>query len=149
MSAYPILLLETDIDDRLVRIPLAVRMKLDLSACKISLDHWRMLDQEQRHALFSMPAETDADIDAFRTALVAGLAQVGGPSPQNSPHAVSEWKESGPVPHRVRKMLRQGEIELDWSALGRFGRYVIWRIASKADLKELRKAAMEIGGQLP
>ena len=144
MPAYPVLGIETKADHRLAKIPLAVRMKLDLAGCKISLDHWQMLDQEQRRTLFAMSAETGADIDAFGTALVEALAGAGCPPPTSLPPRALEWKEAGPVPPTVEEMLRTENVDLEWSALGRFGRYVICSLAHKADRERLRRAAAEL-----
>lgn len=82
--AYPqvSLRLEYDVVDDLEYITLAVRMKLDLAGCKISLRDWQAIPRQQRRELHECNADSDKAIKHFRRMLEDALRQAHRPSPR-------------------------------------------------------------------
>jgi hypothetical protein len=61
---------ESDFVSGLRCIPMAVRLKLDTSGIKLSLEQWSRFTQEDRHRLLMTPCAGAAEIEAYRRALV-------------------------------------------------------------------------------
>jgi hypothetical protein len=60
---------ESDIYPALTRIPLHVRMKLDVTGIKISLGDWLAFSIEERTVLCHLPVETEEEKEAFSSYL--------------------------------------------------------------------------------
>ena len=60
---------ESDIYPSLSRIPLHVRMKLDVTGIKISLKDWLAFSIEERTALCHLPVETEEEKQVFSSYL--------------------------------------------------------------------------------
>ncbi len=149
MSTYPVLRVESKADRTLAKIPLAVRMKLDLARCKISLSHWRAIEHEQRQMLFAMRTETGTDIERFGATLADALRAAGCPPPLQIEVNTEAWEDAGPVPSSLEQALQAARVVLDWNGLDRFGRFVICSIARKGDPELLRDVAAELSSRQP
>lgn len=77
------------------RIPLHVRMKLDLTALKISLKDWLACSLEERTALCHLPVENEEERRAF-AAYMDFLCRKyrGAPAERTEPIASALWRES-------------------------------------------------------
>jgi hypothetical protein len=129
-------------------IPMAVRMKLDLASLKIGLEDWTALDARARQALCDAVAESDDDVARFRTDVVRMLADCGRDAPVRLDSAkvarVAIWRDAGPPPDDVARMLARLGHENAWSRLDRFGRYVAVALAAKKDADKLSAALAEL-----
>lgn len=65
---------ESDFVASLRCIPMAVRLKLDMCAVKLTLRQWSHLDGKMRRQLLDMPCETPAEAQAYRAVLLAHAA---------------------------------------------------------------------------
>lgn len=134
--AYPLLDFERQADPSGEWITMAVRMKLDLAGLKIDLAQWQSLTAEERDELHSLPVETLGQIEAFasvlRRALQAASCGEARTLPPDQCAALESWSEPGPMPPIVRQVCSEVGLELDWSCLDRFARFVFWHLAKKA-----------------
>src|SRR5690349_9810986 len=112
---------ERDIHATLSFMPLAVRRKLDLAGCKISLEGWRALPLDDRRAL--VDARVDDDVRAFADALREAAARAGV---SLQPIAAGEpaWRGAS-VPAPLRETIA-GDA---WLGLDDETRYVLLKLA--------------------
>lgn len=142
---------EAEFYPSLSRVPLHVRMKLDLAGLKISLKDWLACAVEERAALCHLPAESDEERRVF-SAYVDFLCR----KYQGSPAALAEklngllWGAEGIPPEVARKSAAcLNSVTLsEWRAWGAHERYALYKTAvSKSQpeafadiLDELRSA---------
>ncbi|MGH8502438.1 MAG: nitrate reductase associated protein [Gammaproteobacteria bacterium] len=144
--AYPqiSLRLENELDDDLEHISLAVRMKLDLAGCKISLRDWQAIPLQQRCELHEINADSDKAIKRFRRMLEDALRQARRPSPRRlqalGSAQVRDWKDPAELPNRIAELDDSRELTQDWARFKRFDRYVLWSLAVEGDLVNFRAA---------
>lgn len=144
---------ESEIYPGLSRIPLHVRMKLDLTGVKLSLAAWLALSFEERLALCHFPVDSDEEREAFVLYLDALARRVTGaalprlPSPPERP-----WENPDAVPPLVaeRSRLEGGEVTVaEWKGLSPHHRYALFKLAGSGSepeafaetLQELRESA--------
>lgn len=148
---YPVLEIERAEDPEGVRISLGVRMKLDLAGLRISLGDWEALPAATRSALVEAPAEHDPQVRAFARRLETALAALGRacrPLAADDCSAVEKWRLPGPEPPEVTAA-RKGMRELPvWDRLDRFGRYVLYSLATRGSRQRFVRAAREICSSL-
>ena len=93
---------ETEIYPALSRIPLHVRMKLDLTGLKISLKDWLAFSLEERLALCHLPVKTDEEKKAFLSYLdFLSRKYVGEPAGKTSLIHDPPWENTDRVPESV------------------------------------------------
>lgn len=136
---------ESEFYPTLERIPFHVRMKLDLTGVKLSLNTWRAFSLEERWVLCHFPVETDEERGVF-TAYLIWLAKTGAgvviePVPGIEP---STWGHTE-VPPAVRS---RGDGHArpvandEWSQWAEHERYVLYKTATSKD-PGLFNAALE------
>lgn len=144
--AYPqvSLRLENDVVNDLEYISLAVRMKLDLAGCKISLRDWQAIPLQQRCELHEIDADSDKAIKHFRHVLEDALRQAHRPSPRRlqalGSARVRDWKDPAQLPDRIAELDNSCELIQDWARFNRFDRYVLCSLAVAGDLAKFRAA---------
>ena len=133
--SYPVLAFEREEDLRGEWIPMAVRMKLDLVGLKIGLKDWQALALEPREELIDIDVEDEAGIAHFerrlREILEAADRDMPCPLSEKKLSGRSLWKEAGPVPPEVARLAGELGVDLRWSELDRFGRFVLWHLSLK------------------
>jgi hypothetical protein len=93
---------ESDIYPSLSRIPLHVRMKLDLTGIKISLKDWLAFSIEERTVLCHLPVETEEEKQVFSTYLDFLSRQYrGGPVATTAAMSSSLWDSASQIPGPV------------------------------------------------
>jgi hypothetical protein len=146
--AYPRLSCEGEAARDLKFISLAVRMKLDLAGFKVSLQDWQAIPVDKRWQLHDMEAESDDAIEQFRRLCEQALTQADRPLPhrlQESELAhVKEWKDAIAVPRKIAALDESQRLKKDWPCFDRFGRYVLWYLATKGDIPRFRSALQEL-----
>ncbi len=147
-GAYPSLPCEGDAARDVKFMSLAVRMKLDLAGCKVSLRDWQAIPVDTRWELHEMEAESDAAIERFRRLLEHALEQADRPPPHRLPVSetakVKEWTDAAAPPQRIADLDDSQQLEHDWPRLGRYGRYVLWYLATKGDIPRFKSAVREL-----
>ena len=133
------------------RLPLHVRMKLDLTGIKLSLKDWLAFHIEERTAICHLPVDHEDEKQAFRDYLnFLSHQYCGAPAPMIPPVDPLLWEMSNRVPGPVLE--RSGDngkavaIE-EWTGWASHQRYALYKTAISrsepekffAVLDELRK----------
>jgi hypothetical protein len=145
---------ESEFYPTLSRIPVHLRMKLDLTGIKISLDDWLAFSFEERQALCHLPAEEDDERQAFLS-YVDYLCHKyrGQPAAKTAPLSRSLW-DIGSVPEPILQkssMVSRPVTPEEWLRWRSFQRYALYKTAvSKNDpgafpalLIELRESGFD------
>jgi hypothetical protein len=139
----------------LSRLPLDVRMKLDVTGLKISLDDWLSFSFAERTVLCHLPCASDEEKSAFRAYLdFLSLKYRGAPVAVTETIDRSLWERSRvPAPVREKSSASGVVITTDeWLGWQSHQRYALYKTAvSKSqpeafagvldELRELRKLA--------
>jgi hypothetical protein len=142
---------ESDIYPSLSRIPLDVRLKLDVTGIKISLRDWLAFSMEERTVLCHLPVETEEERQAFTSYLdFLSRRYRGAPVGTTAPISGALWDNPHQVPGPVasKSDVQTPPVTIDeWSRWKFYQRYALYKTAlSKSDpgqffavLKELRE----------
>jgi hypothetical protein len=143
---------ESDIYPGLSRLPLHVRMKLDLTGIKIGLKEWLALSIEERTVLCHLPVESEEEKQAFAS-YVDFLSRHyrDVPAARTAPMSSSLWNNSGELPLAVveRKAAHTSPVTIEeWERWKFHQRYALYKTALSqsepeqffAVLKELRES---------
>ena len=142
---------ESEFYPTLSRVPLHVRMKLDVTGVKISLSDWRSFSFEERTALCHLPVDTDEEQRAFVGTLDFLSRRYRG-APVAMTQAINSllWDRPNQVPSPVaEKSAERGQTVTpeEWARWKSHQRYALYKTAvSQSDpepffavLGELRK----------
>ncbi len=124
---------ESDFVATLRCVPMAVRLKLDRCAIKLSLRQWSRFTRTDRQHLLEAPCRAPAEVEAYRTELVELIALrarelakplVDPPTPI--------WEQSGGPPTAVSIFARSLGIsppsEEGWRALAELQRFALIKL---------------------
>jgi hypothetical protein len=90
---------ESDIYPSFSRIPLHLRMKLDVTGIKISLKDWLAFSIEERAVLCHLPVESEEEKQAFSSYLdFLSRRYRGGPVATTAAMSSSVWESAHQVP---------------------------------------------------
>jgi len=143
---------ESDIYPSLSRIPLDVRLKLDVTGIKISLKDWLAFSMEERTILCHLPVESEEERQAFASYLDFLSRRYRGASVgTTAPISNSLWDEPHQVPEPIaaKSTPQTPPVTVnEWSRWKSYQRYALYKTAvSKSDpgqffavLKELRES---------
>ena len=139
---------ESDIYPELSRIPLAVRMKLDLTGAKISLKAWLVFSLEEREALCRLPVETEEEKKAFLSLLDFLSHRYFGEKAALAPPITDRpWEDSGRIPESVQakcKETGQAVTLEEWRRWDRCRRYALCKLSlSKNEPEKFYQALKE------
>ncbi|MFT4570272.1 MAG: hypothetical protein ACI91F_001146 [Candidatus Binatia bacterium] len=127
---------------------LRLRMKLDLVGLKISLVQWQKFATLDRGKLNAAPAETATDTALFAAMLTQSMTAAGLPAPvalaEKKLAGRAFWNSSGPTPAVVVDVCEAAGLDPRWAELDRFGRFVVFHLASRGDVPRLRGALSEL-----
>lgn len=141
---------ESEIYPTLSRIPLHVRMKLDLVGLKISLKHWLAFSFEERTALCHLPAETEEERNAFSGYLDFLLIRYEGEKVvAATPIGEALWEETR-VPESVlaRGTENRQPVTLEeWRQWDPYRRYALYKLSiTKNEPAQFNEALKEFRG---
>lgn len=89
------------------RIPMIMRMKLDLCGVKLSIGDWSKFSREDREQLVTMPYQTPEQIAALRHRLLELVAAVDGDSTETEPVGASPpWTITSTLPPAVCRQIQ-------------------------------------------
>ena len=141
---------ESEFYPTLSRLPLHVRMKLDVTGIKISLKDWLAFDIEERNVLCHLPVETDEEKKTFASYLdFLSRRYCGEPVTTTVAISNSLWDSAlqvpAPVAGKNAPQMPPVTVE-EWRRWKSYQRYALYKTAlSKSDpdqffavLKELR-----------
>ncbi len=144
---------ESEIYDALSRIPLHVRLKLDVTGVKISLKGWLAFSLEERAVLCHLPVESDEEKKAFSRYLdFLSRRYFGEGASVVAPMAGPPWEDLSRVPNSVAERSREKEQTVtlrEWAGWDLYQRYALCKLSvSKnepeqflAALREFREAS--------
>jgi hypothetical protein len=143
---------ESDIYNDLRRIPLHVRMKLDLTGIKIGLKDWLAFDIEERTVLCHLPVESEEEKQAFASYVdFLSRRYRNAPVARTAAMSSSLWNNRLEVPLAVAKRIAAQTPPVtveEWRRWKFHQRYALYKTALSqsepeqffAVLKELREA---------
>ena len=133
MSDPQLFAFEQDFVSTLRCVPMAVRLKLDVCGIKLSLRQWSRFTQADRRDLLAHPCERDAEIAAYRRALVALVAlrarEVAKPL-ADPPCWQWEWPHGTPtvVADFARSRGLAPPSDRQWAGLSRLQRFALIKL---------------------
>lgn len=136
------------------RIPMAMRIKLDLCGVKLSIRDWSKFSREDREALAGMCYESQQQLLAFRTRVMELITAIAGDSTQAPPCSrPAPWEirdEISPQVARQAAMLGVPEPTLaQWAALSDLQRYALLKLTREGAKNEKLPAALKEFGLMP
>ena len=133
---------ERTIDPECRQIPMVVRMKLDLCGVRMGLVAWQRLSDADRASLIDAQAGDQAALVGFRALLeqLCGHEALSPLSPVRLAAREAWLAADTPPPQVAAAMVKQG-IDLDWSGLEGFQRYVLNHLASREAWEKFSSAA--------
>jgi hypothetical protein len=140
---------ESDVYPSLSRIPLHVRMKLDLTGIKISLKLWLQFSIQERAVLCHLPVETEEEKRAFSAYVDFLSRRYSGESVATTVALSSSlWDTSNQVPaavlDRSAGSTRAISVE-EWVRWKSHQRYALYKTAvSKSDLQQFFDVLKEL-----
>jgi len=124
---------ESDFVDSLRCIPMAVRLRLDLSGVKLKLNEWSKLDQPDRLTLALNPYGSAAEIDRYRSECSALIAKTCGAAPAllaDLPEPL--WEDASRVPEQILAQARTLGLDLSleaWASLTPLRRFALVKLS--------------------
>jgi hypothetical protein len=124
---------ESDFVDSLRCIPMAVRLRLDVSGVKLKLNEWSKLNHAERCALVESPCGTEEEIAAYRDSLSRMVEQAAGVRPSllaELPEPV--WEKSDAIPAQVIDQARALGLAFPpeaWASLRPLQRFALVKLS--------------------
>jgi hypothetical protein len=139
---------ESGIYPALNRIPLHVRMKLDLTGIKISLQTWLAFSSEERWVLCHLPINSEEERKVFSSYLdFLSRRYLDEKLSLASTVTDPPWKIPGRIPDPVRaKSSERGRTVTleEWSRWDIYQRYAVWKLSvSKNEPAQFYEALRE------
>lgn len=124
---------ESEIYPQLSRIPLHVRMKLDLTGVRISLKNWLAFSLEERGVLCHLPVETEEEKKIFSFYLDFLLSRYFGEKVAPVPRITDPpWEDPSHIPDSVLTMSEetgQAVTPEEWSQWNLRERYALFKLS--------------------
>lgn len=124
---------EADFVDSLRCIPMAVRLRLDVSGVKLKLNEWAKLGQAERLALAKNPCRSPAEIEAYKEGLSRLVEKAMGAPPSMLPDLPEPvWEDPSSIPDQVLDQARRLGLDLSreaWSGLSPLQRFALTKLS--------------------
>lgn len=124
---------ESDFVASLRCIPMAARLRLDLTGIKLKLNEWSKLDLAAREEVATLPCGTPAERMAYCTRLNDLVAKSSGTVPgMLSDLPVPEWDNPAAVPAQVTAQAQtsgRSVSQAAWSALTPLQRFALIKLS--------------------
>lgn len=124
---------ESQIYPELSRVPLHVRMKLDLTGVKISLKGWLAYSLEERWVLCHLPVETEEEKKIFSSYLdFLSRRYFGEKAAVVPPVTDPPWEDPSRTPASVQDMSRNTGRPItlqEWSRWNVYQRYALFKLS--------------------
>ena len=131
----------------LERLPFHVRMKLDLTGVRVSLDTWRAFSMEERRALCHLPVDTDEEREVFAVFLDALARARAGVEAERCPVLDPDAWSAAVVPEAVAARGAAAGTSVtptEWSRWAGHERYALYKTALSKDPELYRQALREL-----
>lgn len=124
---------EADFVDSLRCIPMAVRLRLDVTGVKLKLNEWSKLGQIDRLALAKTSCRSAAELLAYSEALSRLVEKTCGARPSMLPELPEPiWEDPSTVPAQVTEQARALGLELpqaSWASLTPLQRFALTKLS--------------------
>ncbi len=124
---------ESEFYSTLSRVPMYVRMKMDLTGVKISLDDWLAFSFEERTVLCHLPVDTEEEKQVFISYLdFLSRKYCGGPMDLTQALDSSLWNDLNQVPAAVaeKSALKDHAVTREeWTRWKFHERYAVYKTA--------------------
>ena len=124
---------EAEFYPELSRLPLHVRMKLDLTGIKLSLKQWLAFSFEERKVVCHLPVESEEELDAFVTYMNSLCRRYHDSAAQTFPPVTPAlWDTPGHIPEPVVKNSRNSGQAItleEWTHWQFHQRYALYKTA--------------------
>jgi hypothetical protein len=133
------------------RIPMVIRMKLDISGIKLTIGDWSKFSREDRERLVVMPCALPDEITAFRERLLELIEACNGESVQIAPlNGKAAWMDISTVPDSVSRQIQalsqSAPTVAQWAALSDLQRFALSKLTREGhENKKLPLALKEFG----
>ncbi|MDQ9169124.1 nitrate reductase associated protein [Oxalobacteraceae bacterium R-40] len=133
------------------RIPMNMRLKLDLCGIKLSIGDWSKFSREDREKLVMMPYEKPEEIAAIRKRLLELIAACEGDSTETEPvRSPAPWTATSSVPATVCKQIEalglSAPTQEQWADLSDVQRFALLKLTREGhENKKLPLALKEFG----
>jgi hypothetical protein len=121
---------ESEFYPELNRLPLHVRMKLDIAGIKLSLTHWLAFSLEERRVICHLPVESEEELQAFVGYMNFLCQRYNGSAAQRlPPMSPTLWNSELQIPQPVVEKSRDSgrtitlEEWMDWQSHERYALY--------------------------
>ena len=124
---------EADFVGTLRCIPMAARLRLDLSGVKLKLNEWSKLDRAARETAATLACATEAEIAAYRASISALVASAcGAPPAPLAELPPREWDDGSNVPAQVAEQARAAGTDVGpeaWRRLSPLQRFALIKLS--------------------
>jgi hypothetical protein len=133
------------------RIPMIMRLKLDLCGIKLSIGDWSKFSRDEREQLVAMPYRTQEEIASIRQRLLELVTLIGGDSTETKPARLpAPWMDTSSVPITVCTHLEArgypAPSREQWSTLSNLQRFALLKLTREGhENKKLPLALQEFG----
>ena len=140
---------ETEFYPGLTRVPLHVRMKLDLTGIKLSLKQWIGFALEERKVICHLPVESEEELEAFVAYVNFLCRRYNGRTAQMLPPVNSAlWNSPGHLPEPVLENSRYCGLAItleEWTRWQIHERYALYKTAlSKSEPEKFSAVLTEL-----
>ena len=141
---------EKDFQQTLHCVPMAVRMKLDLSGVKLKLKEWLKLSEAERNEFLLMACNAPAEEEAFRARMTGLVKERTGETPELMPPPVRPpWEDAEHVPAPLAEKARSEGFSISpqaWADLSPLQRFALVKLSRPGhENKNFLPAAREFG----
>lgn len=139
---------EAEIYPTLSRIPLNVRMKLDLTGVKISLKSWLAVSFEERQVLCHLPVETEEEKNAFHAYVdFLSTRYFGEKAAQIPTMSNAPWEDRESIPDSVVLKSKESGRDVspeEWRQWNLHQRYALFKLSiSKNEPEAFHETLLE------
>jgi hypothetical protein len=132
------------------RIPMVIRMKLDLCGIKLSIRDWSKFSRPDREQLVDMACDSADQIAAFRARLTGLIEAIGGDSVSVEVDPDPAWRHPERVPPGVQQEIAAlglpAPSQAQWAALSPLQRFAMIKLTRAGhENKNLLPALKEFG----
>ena len=124
---------EAEFYPELNRLPLHVRLKLDLTGIKLSLKQWLAFSFEERKVVCHLPAESEEELEAFVAYMNFLCRRYNGrAAPISPPLSPALWNTPGHIPEPVVENSRDSGQAItleEWTHWQFHQRYALYKTA--------------------
>lgn len=139
---------ESEFYPALGRIPFHVRMKLDATGVKLSLETWRAFSLEERRVLCHLPVETEEERSVFISYLAWLSRTHANAEIERAPVLDPLSWRADVIPEAVERRSEGHITASEWNRWAEHERYTLYKTAMSRDPELFEQAVAELRRRL-